>query len=99
MDPFENNPEINSTVPESTVDQPAEKESEDSNDAKISQLEQKVQTQEEEIASLKQESANLKSIFATYLEIEYNRVSMLPQDNSSYTRLGELANIITAIKQ
>ena len=99
MEPFESNTQINNPVPESTVDQPMEKESEDSNETKISQLEQKVQTQQEEISILKQEISNLKSIFSTYLEIEYNRVSMLPQDNNSYARLGELANIITAIKQ
>ena len=96
MDQFESNPEINNTVSE---DQSTHTESQDSNETKILQLEQKVQTQQDEINLLKQETSNLKSIFSSYLEIEYNRVSMLPQDNNSYTRLGELANIITAIKQ
>ncbi len=99
MEPFENNPEINSTVPESTMNQPTNKESEDSNDTKILQLEQKVQTQQEEIALLKKESSDLKNLFANYLNAEYTRISMLPPSNDADSRLSNLSNIIAAIRQ
>ena len=51
MEPSESNTQINNPVPESTANQPTQKESEDSNETKTLQLEQEVQTQEEELAN------------------------------------------------